>query len=595
MQSKYLVFILLTLFACSTPQPITQQSPPTLPSINFQDLLNNYHEEYLKLNPLEATFSGDARYNDQFPNVISKPYIVKAKAFYTGILESLGQVDRTTLSANDQMSYDILAWQSDVALDGFSLRKELTPIDQMWSTNLTMGQLASGASAQPFNTVADYDNWLKRIDGYIDWCETALLNMKEGIVLGIVLPKSLTKKVIPQFATLSTGSIEDHLFFQPIQQLPTSFSEQEKTRITEAYTNMVGNKIMPTYKKLTNFFEQEYLPAGRESSGVAAYANGEDLYKISIKRYTTTEMSADEIHQLGLKEVARLRSEMEKIKQEIGFDGDLNAFFDFVRTNKDLMPFTDPQQVIDNFNSIHQKMLPQLDKLFDLRPKTPFEVRRTEAFRESSASAEYNPGSLDGTRPGIFYVPIPDVTKYNTYSDEDLFLHEAIPGHHYQISLQQEDTSLPAFRKTLWYSAYGEGWALYCESLGKELGLYQDPYQYFGMLGAEMHRAVRLVVDTGIHSKGWSREKAIQYSLDNEAESEASIISEIERYMANPGQALSYKIGQLKIRELRDRATAQMGSNFDIKQFHNIVLESGCVPLKILEDKVERWISSKKG
>jgi uncharacterized protein (DUF885 family) len=247
--------------------------------------------------------------------------------------------------------------------------------------------------------------------------------------------------------------------------------------------------------------------------------------------------------------------------------------------------------VIDNFNAIHQKMLPQLNKLFDLKPKTPFEVRRTEAFREASASAEYNQGSLDGTRPGVFYVPIPDVEQYNTYSDEDLFLHEAIPGHHYQISLQQENTSLPSFRKTLWYSAYGEGWALYTESLGKELGLYQDPYQYFGMLGAEIHRAIRLVVDTGIHSKGWSREKAIQYSLDNEAESEASIISEIERYMANPGQALSYKIGQLKIQELRKRASDKLGDKFDIKKFHNIVLESGCVPLAILEARIEEWIS----
>jgi uncharacterized protein (DUF885 family) len=258
------------------------------------------------------------------------------------------------------------------------------------------------------------------------------------------------------------------------------------------------------------------------------------------------------------------------------------------------MPFTDPQQVVDNFYAIQKKMLPQVNKLFDLQPKTPFEVRRTESFREASASAEYNPGSLDGTRPGIFYVPIPDVEKYNLFSDEDLFLHEAIPGHHFQISLQQENQDLPSFRKDLWYSAYGEGWALYTESLGKELGLYEDPYQYFGMLGAEMHRAIRLVVDTGLHSKGWSREKAIQYSLDNEAESEASITSEIERYMANPGQALSYKIGQLKIRELRKRAETTLGAAFDIKTFHKIVLESGCIPLEYLEEKIDSWILLKK-
>ncbi len=272
--------------------------------------------------------------------------------------------------------------------------------------------------------------------------------------------------------------------------------------------------------------------------------------------------------------MTRIGQEMEKVKSQVGYEGDLKSFFDHVRNKKELMPFSDPQEVINNFYAIQEKMLPQVNKLFDLQPKTAFEVRRTEAFREASASAEYNPGSLDGTRPGIFYVPIPDVNKYNLFSDEDLFLHEAIPGHHFQISLQQENTALPSFRKDLWYSAYGEGWALYTESLGEELGLYQDPYQYFGMLGAEMHRAIRLVVDTGLHAKGWTREQAIQYSLDNEAESEASITSEIERYMANPGQALSYKIGQLRIRELRKKAETELGVAFDIKVFHRKVLES---------------------
>jgi uncharacterized protein (DUF885 family) len=280
------------------------------------------------------------------------------------------------------------------------------------------------------------------------------------------------------------------------------------------------------------------------------------------------------------------------VKNKVGFKGDLKSFFNHVRDLDELIPFDKPSQVIDNFNRIHKEMTPQVNSLFGLQPKTPFEVRRTEAFREASASAEYNPGSLDGTRPGIFYVPIPNIKEYNYFSDEDLFLHEAIPGHHFQISLQQENTSLPSFRKILWYSAYGEGWALYSESLGEELGLYKDPYQYFGMLSAEMHRAIRLVVDTGIHTKGWSREKAIQYSLDNEAESEASITSEIERYMANPGQALSYKIGQLKIRELRNRAEKRLGDKFDIKIFHERILESGCIPLKLLEEKINNWIES---
>ena len=258
------------------------------------------------------------------------------------------------------------------------------------------------------------------------------------------------------------------------------------------------------------------------------------------------------------------------------------------------MPFTEPAQIIDNFNTIYEKMKPKLEELFDKKPKTPFIVKQTEKFREASASAEYNAGSLDGSRPGVFYTPIPDASKYNVVSDEALFLHEAIPGHHYQISLSRENRDLPDFRKTLWYSAYGEGWALYTENLGKELGLYTDPYQYFGMLGLEMHRAIRLVVDTGLHAKGWTREQAIQYSLENEADSEASIISEIERYMANPGQALSYKIGQLKIRELRTRAEKILGDSFDIREFHNKILETGCIPLNLLEDKIVRWIKSRK-
>jgi len=355
---------------------------------------------------------------------------------------------------------------------------------------------------------------------------------------------------------------------------------------------MINDKIVPGYKALHEFMKTDYMAAGRESSGIDAIPNGAAYYKHQIKLYTTTEMTADEIHELGLSEVSRISSEMEKIKEEVGFKGSLKAFFDYVRGRKELMPYSNPQEIIDNFNAIHTKMKPKVDKLFDKQPKTAFEVRRTETFREASASAEYNPGSLDGTRPGIFYTPIPDATKYNVYSDESLFLHEAIPGHHFQISLTQENEDLPKFRKTLWYSAYGEGWALYTESLGSELGLFEDPYQYFGMLGAEMHRAVRLVVDTGLHAKGWSREKAIAYCLENEAESEEGITSEIERYMANPGQALSYKIGQLKIRELRAKAEQALGDKFDIREFHNQVLETGCVPLALLENKINSWIEN---
>ena len=460
----------------------------------------------------------------------------------------------------------------------------------MWTLQLDMGQYAGGLSAQPFKTVDDYNNWLKRIDDYIVWLNSAEERMREGIANDQVLPKSLIKKVIPQLKTILNTDLDVNLFYSPIRQFPANFSDDAKSILIKNYSDMVLNKIIPVYQNLYDFMKNEYLNNGRDSSGIDALENGSSYYDYSIKLYTTTNMSADEIHNIGLNEVARISLEMELIKNKVGFKGSLKSFFNHVRGLDELIPFNSPDQVINNFNEIHKKMMPQVNSLFGLQPKTPFEVRRTESFRENSASAEYNPGSLDGTRPGIFYVPIPNIDEYNFFSDEDLFLHEAIPGHHFQISLQQENESLPSFRKSLWYSAYGEGWALYSESLGKELGLYKDSYQYFGMLSAEMHRSIRLVVDTGIHTKGWSREKAIQYSLDNEAESEAGIISEIERYMANPGQALSYKIGQLKIRQLRSKAEINLRDKFDIKMFHEKILESGCIPLKLLEEKIDKWI-----
>lgn len=559
----------------------------------LHQLMKDYYEESLEIYPLNATFQGDTRYNDYLPNFLSNSFIEKEKEFYNRYKEALQKIDNQALDKEDLLSKKVLLWECDLNLKRLEYPVHLLPINQMWTLQLTMGQLAGGTSAQPFKTVTDYQNWLLRVDDYLIWLASAEERMREGMEKGVVLPKSLIKKVLPQLYGMAFSEVEDHLFYSPIKNFPADFLEDDKQSLRREYQKMISEKIKPGYTKIHDFMAGAYMTAGRESSGFDAYDFGESYYDYAIKLYTTTSMSADEIHQLGITEVARLRSEMEKVKKQVGFEGDLTSFFDHVRTLPKLRPFTDPQQVINNFNAIHEKMKDQVDRLFSLQPKTAFEVRRTEAFREASASAQYNPGSLDGSRPGIFYVPIPDVSQYNIFSDEDLFLHEAIPGHHFQISLQQENTDLPDFRKTLWYSAYGEGWALYCESLGEELGLYDDPYQYFGMLSAEMHRAIRLVVDTGLHTKGWTREQAIQYSLENEAEPEVSIISEIERYMANPGQALSYKIGQLKIQSLRAQATEVMGEAFDIREFHRLVLESGCIPLALLDEKIENWIQSK--
>jgi uncharacterized protein (DUF885 family) len=556
-------------------------------------IFDDYYNERMKLFPFEATQNGVNDYNDQFPIDIADSYRDSVGRFLKKYKVSLAKMNFDSLNQNDKMSYEILNWDLDRALESLKFPDNLMPINQFSSKTLELGQLGSGESSQPFKTVKDYDNWLKRIAHFSEWTDTAINNMKRGLSKGYNTPKSLVIKVLPQLKPMAETATEEHLFFGPIKKLASNsdIDDANKVRLTAEYKAMIETTIKPSYKKLHDFVKNEYLPKVRTSSGISGITDGDKYYAYLVKYWTTTDMTPDQIFELGQKEVARIRAEMEKVREQVGFKGDLKAFFKQVTEGEaKLRPFTDPKQVIVNFNAIHEKMKPQLEKQFDLTPKTPFEVRRTEAFREASASAEYMPGSLENSRSGVFYVPIPDIKKYNLFQDESLFLHEAIPGHHYQISLQQENKKLPEFRRNLWYGAYGEGWALYTEGLGKELGLYTDPYQYFGRLGGEMHRAIRLVVDVGIHTKGWTREKAIKYDLDNEADSEEAITAEIERYMAIPGQALSYKVGEQRILALKKMAMDKLGAKFNIQKFHNEVLNDGCVPLSVLEKKIANFI-----
>ncbi|MFM2213911.1 MAG: hypothetical protein RL427_1174 [Bacteroidota bacterium] len=563
-------------------------------SQDFNAITDSYFNEKNALNPLDATQSDQHDYDDQLVFEMTNSYRKKKDSFYKKYLKELESIDTTQLSEEEKNSYEIIKWESEVGIELLKQNNNLIPIQQFDGTHITMGQFASAESAQPFKTVQDYKKFLKRMDLYAVWMDSAMVYMKKGITNKVVLPKSLAIKVVPQFEDMITSNAEDNLFYSSCKKFPTDFTEEEKNNLTKEYVATINLKLIPQFQKLVAFMKNEYVPACRSTSGIGSLPGGNNLYKTLVKQWTTTEKNPSEIHELGLKEVALLNAEMEKVKNEVGFKGTLKEFLNDVRTKKELRPFTDPQQVMDNFERIYKTIKPNVDKLFSLQPKTPFRIKRTEAFREKTASAEYMQGSADGSRPGTFYVPIPDVKNYNILEDEDLFLHEAIPGHHFQISLQQESKTLPDFRKFNWFGAYGEGWALYCESLGKELGLYKDPYQYLGMLNDEMHRAIRLVVDTGLHNKGWSREQAIKYSLDNEAETEASITSEIERYMAIPGQALSYKIGQLKILELRQKAKDKMKDKFEIKIFHQKVLESGVLPLELLEKKINNWIITGK-
>jgi uncharacterized protein (DUF885 family) len=598
MKNLFLFVVLIFLVACKNQTTTEKQTTkgseaaPTMPTI-----LENYYNERMRLYPFEATANGVSDYNDLFPIDISDSYRDTLKQFYNKYKTTLNAVDVAKLTEKERTSFDILNWDIDRALDGFAFPDNLMPINQFDSRTLSLGQLGSGEGSQPFKTAADYDAWLKRIGHFSAWTDTAISNMRRGMSQGLILPKSLIVKVLPQFKPMAETATAAHLFFQPVGKLKTNttISDADKTRLTVEYTKMVNDVVKPSYKKLYDFMQKEYLPKARATSGISAVPNGAAYYASLAKFYTTTDMTPDQIFELGQKEVVRIRSEMETVKQQVGFKGDLKAFFKHVNEGEPkLRPFSKPEEVIANFNAIHEKMKPSLIKQFELVPKTGFEVRRTEAFREASASAEYNQGNPEQNRPGIFYTPIPDIKKYNLFQDESLFLHEAIPGHHYQIMLQAEDQSLPKFRRYLWYSAYGEGWALYTEGLGKELGLYTDPYQYFGRLGGEMHRAIRLVVDVGLHTKGWTREQAIKYDLENEADSEENIIAEIERYMAIPGQAVSYKVGEQKILQLKKQAMAALGTKFDIRKFHNEVLNDGCVPLAILEKKIAHFIETNK-
>lgn len=590
---------MLSLSACNQEQSRTSTSQ-TLAAI-FEE----YYQFKDRINPIEATKGGNFQYNEYIANYISDAYQTDLIVEYSTFLDRLAQIDTAQLSEADLLSMKVMQWDCEVKLEGlqnplvittspiYNLPSfELTPLIQVQSLHLYVAQLGAGGSVHPFNTVKDYEDWLKRLDDYIAFLDTSIANMKEGIAKGIVLPKVLTEKTIVQLEEFITKPVEEHLFYRPIQSMPEGISQSDRDRLEQEYQNVIETKLRPKYTELKQFLVAEYLPVCRTTSGIGALPNGSATYNYLIKLHTTTNLTADEIHELGKREVERILVEMEEAKNQIGFKGDIKAFLEYIRTSPEQMPFQDPQEVIANFNQIKEKINDKFDQVFELTPKADFVVRRTEAFREASASAEYVPGTKDASRPGIFYVPIPNVSKYNKFADEALFLHEAIPGHHYQLSLQQENKALPKFLHPESLGVFVEGWALYAESLGKELGLYYDPIQYFGMLSMEMHRAIRLVVDTGMHSKGWTREQAIQYSLDHEAESEASIISEIERYMATPGQALSYKMGQIKIRTLRTKAEQKLGAQFDVRAFHSQVLNSGSLPLVLLEEKIENWINS---
>ncbi|MBV8255929.1 MAG: DUF885 domain-containing protein [Chitinophaga sp.] len=584
--SKYKTGIvaLATLLAVSCKNGGNQQETAT----KLRDIAARYYDANMALNPLQATFNGENKYNGELAIDISDSWRASTDSVCVKFQDELKSIDTSLLSPNDRITFDMLSRELSMTRESFKFHDNLMPVQQFTCLPLTMAQLGSGSSAQPFKTLEDYHNFMKRMQRFAEWSDTAIANMKRGIATGNVLPKALVVKTLPQLADLAKNDTTN-IYFAPLKSIPDSIPAADRSKLAADYRSAVETYILPSYAKLKQFMETEYLPKARTSSGIDSLPDGKALYSFLIKNWTTTDKTPEEIFALGEKEVARIRGEMEAVKTSVGFKGDLPAFFEFVRTDKQFRIFKTPAEVLDSFKAIENKIMPGVRKMYGRLPKTKFEIRQTEAFRAASASAEYQAGSPDGSRPGVFYVPILDATKFSYTGMECLFLHEAIPGHHFQFSLQQENDSLPKFRRFTWIGAYGEGYALYCESLGKELGLYTNPYMYFGRLSDEIHRAIRLVVDVGLHSKGWTREQAIKYMMDNEPVSEQEVTAEIERYMAIPGQALSYKIGELKIRELRNKYTSELGNKFSLSSFHDELLKDGCVPLSVLEQKMARW------
>lgn len=587
------VMLVLGLASCKkSDSPLTKVTPSNLDSI-----ASNYYEQYLKMYPLEATSQGDLRYNDQLPITIDKDFISGEVAFYHSVQKQLENVDYKNLSDEDKVVYNVLDYTLKDKIEAYAYHPVYIPFTQFGGLPLSFPLYGSGEGSQPFKTEKDYADWLKRMEKFPEWMDAATENFREGISNKMVLPKKLVVKMIPQMKAeeITSADPEKNIFYGPLKNFPKEFTKEQKERFSKSYNETITGKIIPAYRRMGDFLEKEYLPKARDTDGYNSLPNGNEIYQYYVKSWTTTNLSPEEINAIGRQQVTMLRAEMEKVKQQVGFSGTLEEFISYVKTDPKAMPYKTSGEILAAFNGILTQITPKLKTMFSVTPKTKFEIRQTEKFREASASAEYIQGTPDGKRPGIFYVPLPDPSKFNVTSGmESLFLHEAIPGHHYQVSLQQENTKLPKFMRFGWFGAYGEGWAHYCETLGPEFGLYTDPYQKMGYLSDQMLRAVRLVVDTGLHTGTMKREEAIKYFLSNISYDEAGATAEVERYMAMPGQALGYKIGSLRIRELREKYKKELGNRFSLAKFHDEVLSQGCLPLDVLNRKMELWAKKQK-
>jgi uncharacterized protein (DUF885 family) len=599
MKQMLAIVVAVALMAgCATratrPQADAIPSAGISAAAQLESLYAAYWEEQLKRNPLRATALGDARYHGELTNTLTPEFRAESERLDREWLARVQAVDAASLDAQAKLSRDIFVSQRERAIAMAQYPDWMLALSQLGNPAATVAQLGAGSRGQPFATVADYEAWLKRGIAFVPIFDQTIVNLRAGMQAGVVQPRVLVEKTIPQFDALIKEKPEDTLMWGVVAKMPESFGAADRERLTAAYRDLIGTQLLPAFVRLRDFLRDDYLPASRTSVGLSALPNGAAWYAELAKRYTTTDLTPENIHQIGLNEVARITGEFDKVRAQVGFAGDLQAFFKFM--NEDArFAFKNEQDVLDQYNALRGRIEPNIPLQFSLLPKAGFEVKLVEPFRAASApAASYQGPSQDGTRPGVFYANAFNLPSRRTWETESIFLHEAIPGHHFQIALQQELAGLPAFRRFGGETAFAEGWGLYAESLGRDVGVYTDPYQYFGRLAAEIWRANRLVVDTGLHAKGWTREQAIAQMRNTSAISETNATIEVERYIAMPGQALAYKIGELKLQELRQRAMKALGDRFDPREFHRAVLEDGSLPLDVLDAKVTRWLATQR-
>lgn len=537
--------------------------------------------------PLWASSLGDRRYNDRW-----KDYSVQARAarkqHYEGTLKQLAAIDRRTLSAADQLNYDLFHREVSVMVEDMRLGTERMPLSHMGGIHTAHDIVDS----LRFETVKDYQDWIARMKAFPALMDQTLALMKEGQAVGWLPPKAILSRIPEQLASQMPAKAEESPFYKPFEKMAAGVSAADQARLKAEAAAVIRDRVIPSYKKFDTYFTQSYLPASPDKVGLRNLPNGDKLYAFYARYYTTSSMSPHRIHELGLSEVARIRGEMEQVMAKVGFKGTLNEFFAHLKEQKRFFR-ADADALLMEYRALSRKIDPLLVKLFKVLPRAPYAVEAIPAeLAPNSSAAYYMQPAADGSRPGTFYVNLYKAEKRPTYEMTALALHETVPGHHLQIALAQEQGALPDFRRYGGYTAFIEGWGLYSESLGYEMGLYDDPYVQFGKLNMEMRRALRLVLDTGMHHEGWDREKSIKFFLANAAKTELEATNEVDRYLAWPGQALAYKTGELKIKELRARAAKALGSKFDVRDFHHMILSQGALPLDTLEQRVDAWIKT---